>query len=171
MKPQTSAAARPRLRPPREDYALRPTASQIDFRCDRRSRSHRLPASSSHGFQSHAANIRPIMPRGPPRINSLLRAAAMLFPREDLLSIDGFTDRQSGRLKGLSRWIIPTTPPRQFSLDSACHGIAERAAEVERPKSIRHHLGGNAMKVKSFAERCLQIIREHRAGGPGVAEN
>src|ERR1700676_3106470 len=81
---RTSAAARPRLRLPREGFALRPSVSQIDFRCDRRFRSHRPPPSSLHGFQSQVANIRPIMHRGLPRINMILRAAAMLFSLEYL---------------------------------------------------------------------------------------
>jgi hypothetical protein len=61
--PATSATAR-RFRSPTICVAN-------DFRCDRRFRSHRPPASSSSAIQSHVAMIAQIMPAGRHRINML----------------------------------------------------------------------------------------------------
>src|SRR3984957_16215541 len=79
MRLQTTVATHPRPQRPREGFVLRPPGSQIDLRCDRRSRSHRPPASSSPGFQSRAENAGQIMPRERCLINLLLRVVALLF--------------------------------------------------------------------------------------------
>jgi hypothetical protein len=77
--------------------------------------------------------------------------AALLFPREDLFWVDRLAALQTSGLERLPGGIIGPIPPRQFSLDPACHRLAERAAEIERPQTVRHHLGRDAMEVKSLA--------------------
>src|SRR5450755_2003198 len=86
----------PRPRRPREGFVLRLSGSQIDHRCDRRSRSHRPPASSLPGFQSRAVNTGQIMPRARCLINMLLRVVALLFSRGGPLRIDGLAGPPTG---------------------------------------------------------------------------
>ena len=77
-------------------------------------------------------------------INRLGRNAAMLFPCECRFGVKGFRDRQSGRLDRDRRRIVRPVQPLQFRLDPARHGLAEGAAEIERPEAVRHHLRGHA---------------------------
>ena len=59
----------------------------------------------------------------------------------------------------LAGGIARPVQPRQFGLDPARHGLAERAAEIERPRAVRHHLGRHAVEAKSLAQRGLHIVR------------
>ena len=54
------------------------------------------------------------MPASRRRINMLLRAAAMLFSREALPGVDGFTAPPSRRPERTRRRTIRPVPPRQF---------------------------------------------------------
>ena len=87
---RTSAAARRQPQPRRGDFALRPSAWQIDFRCGKRFRSRRPPAfsSSSISISPHGVPER-IMPAGRQGINGLGRNAAMLFSRKRLFGVEG----------------------------------------------------------------------------------
>ena len=149
---RTSAAARRRLRPPREDFARRPSGPEIDFRCDRRSRSRRRPASSSAAFQTsrrkkfwpiHApARLEQIQHEGDAGLHCYFRVKASLgsiaSPPGKPAALSAVPPRSSGAVQ-----------PGQFRLDSARHGLPERAAEIDRPETVRHHLDREATEPHS----------------------
>ena len=65
------------------------------------------------------------MPASPRRINisRARRVAALLFPSEHQFWVVRLAALQTGSLKRLPRGIIWPIPPRQFSLDPACHRL------------------------------------------------
>ena len=76
---------------------------------------------------------------------------------------------QTGRAERRGRRIGGATQPWQFRLDSARHRLAQRAAEIERPVSVRHHFGRDALEAITLAERRLGVAGRHqlRAAGRG----
>src|SRR4029453_10345462 len=84
--------------------------------------------------------------------------AALLFSREGLSSVDSFDPGQTDRPERRGRRIAGPAQPRQFSLDSARNWLAQHAAEVDRPKSVRHHLGRYRLQAISLAEHRFGIV-------------
>ena len=53
-----------------------------------------------------------------------------------------------------------------FGLDPARHRLAERAAEIDRPQTVRHHFDGDAVQAKS----ACRASPPDRPAGPACAE-
>src|SRR6478752_10887803 len=84
--------------------------------------------------------------------------AALLFPRESLPGVDPVDPGQAGRPECRGSRIAGTTQPRQFRLDSTRNRLAQRAAEVERPVSVRHHFGRDSLEAITLAKHRFGIL-------------
>ena len=73
--------------------------------------------------------------------------------------------------------VIVADPDARHRLEAMTHPriwermeawIAERAAEIERPDAVRHHLGRNTAEPDALAQRGLDVIGWQHARGPGI---
>src|SRR4051812_5064801 len=92
-----------------------------------------------------------------------------LLPAKRFPGIDRLDARQTCRPQGGGRRrIIGAIQPRQSGQDSAGDRLAEHAAEIDRPESVRHHLGGNPLQAVALPQHRFGIIRRHIARGRGI---
>ena len=162
-----------------QDCALRPSASGIDFRRDRRfAISHRprplianipLPSSCAKGSWLGHDSRRSCLRADGGSMSGGFRGPALLFSREDLPGIDRLRSGRASRLKRDGGRIWPPIPPRQFRLESARDRLAQHTAEIDRPIPIWHHFDGKVTSGDSpFPATASSIIGQRRARGTGI---
>src|SRR5581483_7032839 len=132
-----------------------------------------LPFFPLPGTPINHASRRPINPlptlierRCPARMSGQ-PGIRLLFARKRLAGVDRIGTGQPGgvqRGRGGARLV----EPGQLRPDAAGDGLAERAAEIDRPETVRHHLGGDAMQEETGPEACLKMIRRDGTHGRGI---
>src|SRR5205085_6740218 len=88
------------------------------------------------------------------------RGCNALFAGEGRFRIDAVDAGEPGGLqcrRSGSRYIGPVKP-WQLARDAARHGLAERAAEIDRPESVRYHLCRDAAQPETLAQHGLGIV-------------
>ena len=133
---------------------------------------------ASAAFEHGLFQLAPDQAAGAPRRRTSVGAGVRTLPENDAhrryfrvkasLASMPSTPGKPGRAKRGGGRIDRRRSATAVSLDPAGDRLAQHAAEIDRPVSVRHHFGGDSLQAIALSEHRFGIVRRHGPRGGGI---